>query len=131
MAIYKITLKTKPSEFYDITDEIQDIVEKSKIKNGICHIFCPGSTGAILLNENDPSLLVDIDKTLERIASSRFLYQHSDNAYSHIHASLIGSEKTIPIENGKLLLGTWQSILFRECDNKPRERKILISVLTG
>ncbi len=122
-----IKLSTEPGKFYNITDKVEDMV--SKIKDGICLVFCPGSTGAILLNEDDPMLLEDLRRKLEEVAPKGELYQHPDNAYSHIHACLLGSSKAIPIKDGKLLLGQWQDIIFYECDSKPRERNILVKVI--
>ncbi len=123
-----IELKTKPYEFYEITEHVRKIVKESEIENGICLIFCAGSTGAIIINEDDPMLLEDLKKSLEKTAPRSGIYQHSENAHSHLWAAFLGSEKTVPISNTKLALGQWQDIVFFECDTFPRQRKIIVTV---
>ena len=122
-----LKLSTKPEDIIDITNEVQEIVERSRIKNGICLIFNLGSTGAILINENDFALLEDFREMLKKLTAGK--HQHPANAHSHLKAGLIGSEKAVPIKNGELQLGTWQSIMFCEFDIRPRERKILVTVI--
>lgn len=130
MATYSdsIMLRTKPNQFYDITDPVEKIVKKSGVKEGLCNIFLSGSTGAIIINENEPMLLEDIRKVLEKIAGSEEIFQHTDNAHSHIQSALLGPDRTVPIKNNELVLGTWQSILFFEADNSQREREIVVTV---
>lgn len=126
-----IKLQTKPQQFYDITSEVERIVKDSAVKNGISVVFSPGSTCGIMLNENDPMLFEDMKKTLGDISSdSRKLYQHAENAYSHIRSVLIGSSKTIPVEKSELCLGEWQSILFCEFDTRPRSREVFIKIIS-
>ena len=131
MATYTeiIKLETKPKHFYDLTDKIKKIVKDSDLEEGICSVFCPGSTAAILLNENDPMLLTDIKKFLEKTVPEEKIYQHPDNAHSHIRSALFSSSsQTMPVREGKLFLGTWQSILFLELDVKDRSREVLITI---
>ena len=110
--------------------EVKKIVKDSEITDGICSVFCPGSTAAILLNENDPMLLTDIKKFIEKIVPEEKLYQHPDNAHSHIRSAMFSSSsQTMPVENGELFLGTWQDILFLELDVKPRDREIMITIV--
>ncbi len=126
VTIMIIKLRTEPNKFYNITYEVK---EKVCIKDGICIVFCPGSTGAIIINEDDAMLLEDLKKKLSEIAPENEIYQHPDNAHSHIRACLLGSSKTIPVKNGELVLGTWQDILFYECDTKPRDREIIVKFI--
>lgn len=124
-----IKLATKPGQFYDVSDKVQGIVKASEIASGICVIFCPGSTGAIILNENDPTLLADLTNVLESIASQKKMWHHADNAASHIRAALLGPDAALPVEDGSITLGEWQTILFYEADNRPRQRQIIVTVV--
>ena len=135
--IYKahIELDTKGEmDIVDITHEVQKIVDESGIEDGIVCIFCPGSTGAITTIEYEDGLLYDLPNALERIAPKNAYYKHEEkwhdgNGHSHVRASLIGPSLTVPIENGKLLLGTWQQIVFVECDIRPRRRKLIVHIV--
>ena len=131
MVIYKeiIKLKTSPYKFYDITGKVEKIVQKSDIRAGICLVFCPGSTGSVIVNENDSALIDDIRAKLEEIAPKTSTYRHPNNAHSHIRAVFLGASETIPVENNKLVLGTWQSIIFVENDIRSRNRDIMVSVI--
>ncbi len=118
----------------DITDEVQRVVSRSGIEDGIVNIFCPGSTGAITTIEYEDGLLYDLPNALEKIAPKNEYYRHEErwhdgNGRSHVKASIIGASLTIPVENKKLLLGTWQQIVFIECDVRQRRRKIIVSVV--
>ncbi|MBC7128961.1 MAG: YjbQ family protein [Thermoplasmatales archaeon] len=133
--IYKdfIKLKTRSDEIIDITAEVQKIVEKSGIKDGIACIFCPGSTGAITTIEYEDGLIYDLKNAMERIAPKNAYYKHEErwhdgNGHSHIRASIIGASLSLPVENGEVMLGTWQQIVFIECDVRNRERKIIVHV---
>lgn len=124
-----IKLKTKPQNFYNITEKVQQIVKQSDIENGLCIIFSPGSTGAIILNEDTPTLLEDIRNSLKKVANKGEFFQHPENAHSHIHATILGCNQTIPIDNGNLILGNWQDIIFVELDTTEREREIVVTII--
>jgi secondary thiamine-phosphate synthase enzyme len=113
----------------DITSLVRDIVDKSKIENGVCHIFVPHTTAGITINENaDPSVRQDILMELDKLVPWQANYTHVEgNAAAHIKASLIGSSETIPIENGELVLGTWQGVFFAEFDG-PRRREVWVKI---
>ncbi len=117
-------------ELLDITREIQDIVFKSKIKDGMCFVFCPHTTAGLTINENaDPSVRKDIMNTLSKIVPESLSYSHTEgNADSHIKSSLFGSSLTVFIEDGSLLLGTWQGIYLCESDG-PREREVWVKIM--
>jgi len=126
-----IKIKVKSQEFVDITEKVEDIVKESDIDTGLCNVFSKGSTSAILINENEPMLLEDLKKRLEKIASSKDLYQHPENAYSHIRSSLLGNNHTIPVADGKLALGIWQQIMVGNLDRETREREVVVTVVGG
>lgn len=133
MEIYITT--SKKEELIDITPQVQDIVKKSGAKNGICHIFVAHATAAIIIHENaDPNICVDFLKAMERAVPTRNNYLHDqidDNAAAHIKAALLGPSEFIPIKNGQLDLGTWQSIMLVELDGPRRQRKIQVTCLEG
>jgi secondary thiamine-phosphate synthase enzyme len=126
-----IKVKIKSQEFFDITGKVEEIVRSAEadedIENGICNVFVVGST--VMINENNPMLLEDFRRTLEKISGSKEIYQHVENAYSHIRSMLIGSSQSIPIKDGKMMLGTWQNIMIANLDTEEREREIIITVV--
>ena len=122
-------IKIPSNNYFDITSKIEDIVRKSNIKNGICNVFSVGSTSGILLNENEPMLVKDIVESLNTSASKDKIYNHSDNAFSHIKSSIIGTSQTMPIKNGNLLRGHWQDVLLFNFDTSEREREVVITVM--
>jgi len=133
----KFKISTKGfNDIIDITDKIGEIVRDSKVKEGFCLISCPGSTAGLTTIEADPNLLEDFKEFLEKIVPSNRAYRHDRtwgeaNAFSHIRSALIKPFLTIPIENGKLVLGQWQQIVLIDFDNRPREREILVKVISG
>ncbi|KAA0003150.1 MAG: YjbQ family protein [Thermoplasmata archaeon] len=136
MTVYidEVMVETKEMDIVDITHDVEKIVRKSGIKNGIACIFCPGSTGAITTIEHESGLLHDLPAALERVAPRDAYYKHEErwhdgNGHSHVRASLIGPSLTVPIVNMALQLGTWQQIVFVECDVRSRHRKLLVHVL--
>lgn len=117
----------------DITDRVQELVEKSKVVDGICLIFCPSSTSAITAMEYESGAISDLKKVLEKVAPMNENYEHCKkwgdcNGYAHIRSALLKPSFAIPIENGRLALGTWQQIVFIDFDNKARERKIIVKI---
>ena len=119
------------TELIDITDKVQSEVAKSKIKEGICVVFCPHTTAGLTINENaDPSVRKDITNALNKLIPADAGYSHGEgNADSHIKASLFGTSLSVFIENGALALGTWQGIYFCEADG-PRNREIWVKIIT-
>ena len=123
---------SKKQEILDITEKVKEIVKKSNIKEGICIIYCPHTTSAILINENaDSDVKKDILKKLLSLIPENEDYLHAEgNSDAHIKSSILGNEKTIIINDNNLVLGTWQGICFFECDG-PRQRKVLIKIIGG
>ena len=118
-------------EIRDISKEINCITGKSGVKNGLVNIFSTHSTSGIVVNENEPGLLEDFKDLLQTVIPSENNYKHDridNNADSHLRALFIGNNVTVPLENGKIELGTWQSIFFVELDG-PRIRKISVTVI--
>ena len=131
--LVQISASTKKSEeFIDITYLINEAIRKSSVQNGIATIYCPHTTAGITINENgDPDVVRDIIATLDKIFPVEGDYRHFEgNSHAHIKSSYVGAEKTIIINEGKLLLGTWQSVYFCEFDG-PRNRKVFIRVIEG
>jgi secondary thiamine-phosphate synthase enzyme len=118
----------------DITDRVAEIISESRLANGICTVFCPGSTGGITTIEYEEGLLHDFPAAMERVAPQNAAYEHhlrwhDGNGHSHIRASLLGPSLTIPFVDGKLTLGTWQQITFIDFDNKSRNRRLEVFLL--
>jgi secondary thiamine-phosphate synthase enzyme len=134
MEIFKVVVDLKTSnrvEIRDITPEIQDVLKKSQIENGLINVFSRHSTSGIVINENESGLVQDFQNMLEKLVPTAAGYRHDridNNADSHLRSFIIGSSQSIPIENGSLALGTWQSIFFVELDG-PRNRKITVTIL--
>jgi secondary thiamine-phosphate synthase enzyme len=128
-----IKVKIKSQEFFDLTGKVEEIVRSAEadedIENGICNVFVVGSTAAVIINENHPMLLEDFRRTLEKISGSKEIYQHVENAYSHIRSMMIGSSQSIPIKDGEMMLGTWQNIMIANFDTQEREREIIVTVI--
>lgn len=127
----KLSLKTNSRvELIDITQEIQSAVLKSKIKEGICFVFCPHTTAGLTINENaDPSVCKDIINALNKIIPANAGYSHSEgNADAHIKSSLFEASLNIFVEDGQLALGTWQGVYFCEGDG-PRSREVWVKII--
>jgi secondary thiamine-phosphate synthase enzyme len=116
-------------DFVDLSDKIQEEVSNSGIRNGLVHVFAPHATGILILTENDAALLNDIKILLEEIAPKQKVYHHPSNARSHLRSILLPPDKTLPIVEGNVTFGTWQSLLFVETDVYPRKRTIIIQVM--
>lgn len=136
MAVYQdtIAVQTEEMDIVDISQQAQQIIDASGIQNGMACIFNPGSTGAVTTIEHEPGLLQDLPAALHRIAPRDITYKHEErwhdgNGHSHIRASLIGPSLAVPIVDGRLQLGTWQQVVFVECDVKPRQRSLLVQVV--
>lgn len=115
--------------FIDLSDRIQEEVTASGIKNGLVHVFAPHATGILILTENDEALLEDIRAFLEELVPKNAAYQHPSNAHAHLRSMLLPPDKTLPIVNGEVTFGTWQSLLFVETDVYPRKRTVIVQVL--
>ncbi len=127
------TIKTAAhSEMIDITGLIQEIIVRQGVRSGICHVFVPHTTAAVTINENaDPDVPQDILVILNKLIPLQGDYRHLEgNSAAHVKASLFGASETVLIEEGRLLLGTWQSLFFCEFDG-PRTRKVIVNLLSS
>ena len=130
MKISEMRVKTsKREELIDITDRIAQILQESKVKNGICRVFVPHTTAGITINENaDRNVKIDFINILKKLIPQSREYLHVEgNSDSHVKASLVGFSQTILIQNKKFLLGVWQGIMFCEFDG-PRTRKVIVAL---
>lgn len=123
-----IELSTETNKLYDLTKQIKAVTDKCLIKEGICNVFLTGTTAGLMINENDKMLYQDLKRLFEVMAPEDKLYNHPDNAHSHIRASMLSPQLTIPLMGGHLALGDWQSILLWEFDVRERERKVIITI---
>ncbi len=122
------------TDIIDITDDVQKALKETNLKEGIITVFVPGATGAITTIEYESGLIEDLTSAVERIAPRDIEYKHNlkwgdGNGHSHVRASLVGPSVTIPFSNAKLMLGTWQQIVFIDFDVRPRARKIILQVV--
>jgi secondary thiamine-phosphate synthase enzyme len=118
--------------FQDITADVQAVVQRSGIQEGVCFLFCPHTTAGLTLNENwDPDVRHDMSIGLDAISPRRPEYQHGEgNSPAHLKSSLVGASQCVLISGGKLVLGTWQGVYLAEFDG-PRRRKVLVKVMAG
>ncbi|CAB1083211.1 hypothetical protein JY97_11510 [Alkalispirochaeta odontotermitis] len=126
-----LSVKTRETtEMVEMTSDINSLVHKSGIDQGLCMLFVPHTTAAITINESaDPSVKSDIQMILNQIIPWEAGYRHYEgNSAAHIKATLVGSSELIAIENNKLVLGTWQGIFFCEFDG-PRSRKLNVKLM--
>ncbi|MBF0558620.1 MAG: YjbQ family protein [Nitrospirae bacterium] len=126
-----LNVKSKSkTEFIDITEEIRSLVKEAGVKQGICHVYVPHTTAGVTINEGaDPSVKRDIITALNRLVPFEGDYQHQEgNSAAHIKSTLVGTSQIVLIDEGKLLLGTWQSIYFCEFDG-PRHRRVLVKIV--
>jgi len=124
---------TSHGHMQDITKEVQKIVSVSGVDHGIAHIFNIGSTAAISTIEFEPGLEADFPEMLDRLIPPSRDYGHErawhdGNGHSHLQATTIGPSLSVPVSEGRLMLGTWQQIFHIECDVRPRERHIVVTV---
>jgi secondary thiamine-phosphate synthase enzyme len=127
-----IVKSSKKTQLIDITTEVSDFVRSSGVISGMCFVYVPHTTAGVTINENaDPDVRGDILKGLEAIVPKDLGYEHAEgNSPAHIKASLIGNSVQLLVEDGSLLLGTWQGVYFCEFDG-PRTRKVDIKILEG
>ena len=118
------------TQMIDITAQVRDIVRQSGTNNGLVHVFSMHTTGAVTINENaDPAVPEDILSCINKVIPFDDNFKHMEgNSAAHIKVSLFGPSETVALENGKLVLGTWQSLFFCEFDG-PRTRKINVTII--
>ena len=126
----EFSLSTAHNNWTDVTDRARETLRESGVKDGLCVVYCPHTTAGITINENaDPDVVRDLIFALEKTYPDRAEFRHVEgNSAAHLRASAMGSSATIPVRNGRLLLGTWQGIYFCEFDG-PRTRRFYVQIL--
>jgi len=128
-----LTFNTKEKiELIDITESIEDFVNKQTIKNGLCLVYAPHATAAIIANENEPGIVQDTIRKIEEEFPKDVNWKHNkidDNAAAHLASSFIGASKVFPIIDSRLVRGTWQSIFLVELDGPRNRRRVVIQVV--
>ncbi len=121
-------------DLHDITEQVATIVQRSGLRTGLVHVFNVGSTAAVGAIEFEPGLQRDLPELLDRLIPPSRSYGHEQawhdgNGHSHLQATWLGPALTIPLAEGRLVLGTWQQVFHLECDVKPRRREIVVTVI--
>ena len=121
-------------DIVDITDEVQSLIKKNNFDEGNVLIFAGGSTAGVTTIEYELGLLKDYPNFFEKIIPSNLNYEHDNtwhdgNGHSHVRAAIQGASLTVPFSNGRLMLGTWQQIVFVDFDNRSRKREIIVQLL--
>lgn len=137
MAVYTAEIEVfagADGAMLDITPEVSKGVSESGIRDGVVTVFVPGATGAVSTIEYEPGLLKDFPRAMEKIAPAGIDYEHHktwgcDNGRSHVRATLVGPSLSVPFKGGRLILGTWQQIVFMNFDTRARKRRIVLQVM--
>jgi secondary thiamine-phosphate synthase enzyme len=121
-------------DIVNITDKVADAVRITGLRNGVVTVFIPGSTAGVTTIEYEPGLLIDLPEMLERIAPKEMPYEHEKmwhdgNGHSHVRAALLGPSLTVPFNDRRLVLGTWQQVVFVELDVHSRSRNIVLQII--
>ncbi len=125
---------SKHGEMHDLTDAVARVVTESQVRTGIAQVFNVGSTGAVGTIEFEPGLTHDLPDMLDKLFPPGRDYGHErawhdGNGHSHLQATTLGPSLTVPVKGGRLVLGMWQQIFHLECDIKPRQRTVVVTVL--
>lgn len=117
----------------DLTDRVVSAVHESGINSGTVTVFTPSATSGITTIEHEPGLLQDLPEFFEKIVPSGISYKHDQtwhdgNGFSHLRSALIGPDVTVPVAAGKMILGTWQNIVFLDFDNRRRNRRVIVQI---
>ena len=118
----------------DITGDVAEVVQRAGVRTGVAHVFCVGSTAAVGTVEFEPGLQRDVPEMLDRLIPPSRQYGHEQawhdgNGHSHLQATLLGPSLAVPVADGGLVLGTWQQVFLLECDVRPRQRIVVVTVL--
>ena len=121
------------ADMVDLTDDLAGIVREQGLEEGQALVFVTGSTGALTTIEYEPGLIRDVPEILDKLIPAGNYHHdqpwHDGNGHSHLRASLMGPSLTVPVENGQLLLGTWQQVVLVDMDNRPRRREIVVQLM--
>ncbi len=131
----QLVVSTKgPGDMHDLTAQVTAAVGESRVRTGIVHVFNVGSTAAIGVIEFEPGLRQDLPQALDRLFPPSRDYHHEQtwhdgNGHSHLQATMLGPSVTVPVADGKPVLGTWQQVFHLECDIHPRQRTVVVTVM--
>jgi secondary thiamine-phosphate synthase enzyme len=119
----------------DLTAGVASVLEQAGVENGIASVFVPGSTAAVTLMEHEPGGVHDLKQVLDRLVPKDGDYEHNrlnadTNSHAHIRAAIVGPSETVPIRDGQLETGTWQQIVLVDFDDRPRQRTVVVQVLS-
>jgi len=139
MTVYRQILEldgTAGTDIHEVTGQVARVAAESGLDQGSVLVFTPGSTAAVTTIEYEPGALSDLRRLLEELAPADGEYAHNQrwgdgNGYSHLRSALLGPSLTVPLEAGRLMLGTWQQIVVLDFDNRPRRRKVVVTVQGG
>jgi secondary thiamine-phosphate synthase enzyme len=131
----QLTLSTRGhGDTHDLTGQVAAVVARSRVRTGLVHVFTVGSTAAVGTVEFEPGLRRDLPEALDRLLPPSRDYGHEQawhdgNGHSHLQATLLGPGLTVPVAGGKPVLGTWQQVFHLECDTRPRQRTVVVTVM--
>ncbi|MDH3592878.1 MAG: secondary thiamine-phosphate synthase enzyme YjbQ [Planctomycetota bacterium] len=131
----QFTIRTQgENDVCDITAALRDAIAKSGVGDGTAHVFVPGATAGVTTIEFEPGCVHDLKEALERVAPRHAHYDHNErwgdgNGFSHVRAALLGPSLSVPVIDGQPGLGTWQQVVVVDFDNKPRERRVIVTVV--
>jgi secondary thiamine-phosphate synthase enzyme len=131
----QLTLSTRGhGDMHDLTEPVAAAVARSRVRTGVVHVFTVGSTAAVGTIEFEPGLQKDLPAVLDRLMPPSRDYGHEQawhdgNGHSHLQATTLGPGLTVPVGGGKPILGTWQQVFLLECDTRPRQRTVVVTVL--
>ena len=130
--LFEYHLNTEREGFYNITSYVRQALIESRIQSGMALVYCPHTTAGITINENaDPDVVTDLLYALDKTFPDRPQFRHAEgNSAAHLKSSCIGASVSVIIDDGRLVLGTWQGIYFTEFDG-PRSRKFLVKIIKG
>lgn len=122
------------TDIIDVTDQVADAIHRAKVSSGTATVFISGSTAGVTTIEYEPGLLQDLPEAFEKIAPMDARYHHDatwhdGNGFAHVRAAVLGCSLTVPFNDGRMLLGTWQQIVVIDFDNRPRHRQIIVQIM--
>ena len=136
MAVFQtlLEIQTSPKSFIDITKQVQDCLNSTEVKNGVCLLFIKHTSASLVIQENyDPSVRQDFETIFSKLVPEDFPYVHNmegkDDMPAHIRSALTSTSETVPVVNGKLSLGTWQGIYVWEHRDQTHKRKVMVSMV--
>ena len=135
VSTHTLSLKTRgDADIHDITDQVADAIQASKVQNGTVTVFCPSSTSGVTTIEHESGALSDLRRLFDEIIPQNREYAHNarwgdGNGHAHVRAALLGPSLSIPVVKGRLMLGTWQQIIYVDFDNRPRSRELVVQIV--